>query len=363
MNSIRIILVITFLSSVCGCRTSSGPLTEDFTEVTSSDFPTVYAERADCPIDSLASIGLTDVRILSDTLVALSRQFGTYLVSVHNGQTGEVITDLLHVGRGPGEAINAYYLEVSEDSRRFWSKDMWLNAINVFNVDSILNGDIMPSERIVLDNVTGAEMSYVLTDSCIYSCPMTSDGSGRFSQYGLDGSLERLFGDFPSLRTARNVARHALPEIFYTNFCADYANNRFITADGFMSLITIYGSDGSIIRNICGPEDVFSSFNIKGEESGTVRSGSVGWDNPTETYFCVRSYDGFIYALYRGRFGTWENGAVLVLNPAGDPVMAIAMPEKINRFDIDPDKGIIYGINSNFDLCKFHYNKSNSSNF
>lgn len=169
--------------------------------------------------------------------MALSRQFGTYLVSVHNGQTGEVITDLLHVGRGPGEAINAYYLEVSEDSRRFWSNDMWLNAINVFNVASILNGDIMPSERIVLDNVTGAEMSYVLTDSCIYSCPMTSDGSGRFSQYGLDGSLERLFGDFPSLRTARNVARHALPEIFYTNFCADYANNRFITADGFMSLI------------------------------------------------------------------------------------------------------------------------------
>ena len=37
---------------------------------------------------------------------------------------------------------------------------------------------------------------------------------------------------------------------------------------------------------------------------------------------------------------------------------AVALPEKINRFDIDPDKGIIYGINGNFDLCKFQYKRS-----
>ena len=60
-------------------------------------------------------------------------------------------------------------------------------------------------------------------------------------------------------------------------------------------------------------------------------------------------------------FEKWKNGAVIVLSPDGEPVMAVALPEKINRFDIDPDKGIIYGINGNFDLCKFQYN-TNLSN-
>ena len=151
---------------------------------------------------------------------------------------------------------------------------------------------------------------------------------------------------------------HALPEIFYTNFCPDYTNHRLITADGFISLITIYSFDGNVIRNIWGPETVFPSFSIRNEESEAVSFGTVGWDNPTETYFCVRSYGGFIFALYRGMFEKWKNGAVIVLSPDGEPVMAVALPEKINRFDIDPDKGIIYGINGNFDLCKFQYKRS-----
>lgn len=349
---------ISSLCLLCGCRQSPQPFREDFTDLTLYEIPTVHAERTDCPIDSLRTLGLTDVRILSDSLVTVSRQFGDHLVSVFNGRTGEVTADLLHMGRGPGEAINAYYIDLSEDGRQFWTKDMGLNVINVFNADSVLNGSVMPSERIVLNNIIGPEISYLLTDSAIYSCPTMSDGGGRFSRYSRDGSLDCLFGDFPELSSVKNVDGHALPEIFYTNFCPDYTNHRLITADGFISLITIYSFDGNVIRNIWGPETVFPSFSIRNEESEAVSFGTVGWDNPTETYFCVRSYGGFIFALYRGMFEKWKNGAVIVLGPDGEPVMAVALPEKINRFDIDPDKGIIYGINGNFDLCKFQYKRS-----
>lgn len=361
MNTMRITSIIPFLCLLCGCQSSSQPFKEEFTDLTLYDIPTVYAEKAYCPIDSLRTMGLTDVRILSDSLVTVSRQFGDHLVSVFNGRTGEVTADLLHMGRGPGEAINAYYIDLSEDGRQFWTKDMGLNVINVFNADSVLNGSVMPSERIALNDIIGPEMSYLLTDSAIYSCPMMSDGGGRFSRYSRDGSLDCLFGDFPDLSSTKNVDGHALPEIFSTNFCPDYTNHRLITADGFISLITIYSFDGSVISNIWGPETVFPSFSIRNEESEAVSFGTVGWDNPTETYFCVRSYGGFIFALYRGMFEKWKNGAVIVLNPDSEPIMAVALPEKINRFDIDPDKGIIYGINGNFDLCKFQYN-TNLSN-
>ena len=353
--------IISSLCLFCGCGQSSQPFREDFTDLTLLDIPTVYAERTGCPIDSLRTIGLTDVRILSDSLVTLSRQFGDYLISVFNGRTGEITADLLHMGRGPGEAINAYYIDLSEDGRRFWTKDMGLNTINVFDTDSILSGRVMPSERITLSSIIGPEMNYAITDSVIYSCPIMSDGGGRFSRYSRDGSLDCLFGDFPELSSVKNVDRNALPEIFFTNLCPDYTNRRLITADGFISLITVYGFDGKIIRNIWGPETVFPSFSIRNEEPGAVNFGTVGWDNPTETYFCLRFYGGYIYALYRGMFEKWENGAVIVLSPDGEPVMAIALPEKINRFDIDPDKGIIYGINGNFDLSKFKYN-ANFSN-
>ena len=354
--------VISSLCLLCGCGQSSQPFREDFTDLTLSDIPTVYAERTGCHIDSLRTIGLTDVRILPDSLVTVSRQFGDHLVSVFNGQTGDVAAELLHMGRGPGEAINAYYIDLSEDGRRFWTKDMGLNVINVFDTDSILSGGVMPSERITISSIIGPEMSYVMTDSAIYSCPMMSDGGGRFSLYGRDGGLDCLFGDFPKLSSVKNVDGNALPEIFYTNFCPDYTNRRLITADGFISLITVYGFDGKIIRNIWGPEAVFPSFSIENEEPGAVSSGTVGWEeDAVETYFCIRSYGGYIYALYRGRFEKWENGAVIMLSPDGGPVMAIALPEKINRFDIDPDKGIIYGINGNFDLCKFRYNTNHSN--
>ena len=148
---LRTAAVISSLCLLCGCRQSSQPFNEDFTDLTLLDIPTVYAERTDCPIDSLRTLGLTDVRILSDSLVTVSRQFGDHLVSVFNGRTGNATADLLHMGRGPGEAINAYYIDLSEDGRQFWTKDMGLNVINVFNADSILNGSVMPSERIALN--------------------------------------------------------------------------------------------------------------------------------------------------------------------------------------------------------------------
>ncbi len=362
MNIVRNISIIPFLCLLCCCRPSSQPFKEDFTDLTLNDIPTVYAERADCHIDSLKTIGLTDVRILCDSLVAVSRQFGDHLVSVFNGRTGKVTADLLHSGRGPGEAINAYYIEISEDGRRFWTKYMGLNAINIFDADSILNGNVMPSESIAFTDFIGPEMNYVMTDSAIYSCPMMSDGSGRFSIYGCDGSFDRLFGNFPGLSTTMRVERNTLPEIFYTNFCLDYTYRRLITADGFISLITIYDFEGRIIRNIWGPEAIFPSFSIKKEKPGNMSFGIVSWNHPIETYFCVRAYNGFIFALYRGRFEKWENGAIIMLSPDGDPIVAIALPEKINRFDINPSKGIIYGINSNFDLCKFQYN-ANFINF
>lgn len=44
-----------------------------------------------------------------------------------------------------------------------------------------------------------------------------------------------------------------------------------------------------------------------------------------------------------------------MLDNEGEPVMAIALPERINRFDIDPDKGIIYGIDGNYNLRMFRY--------
>lgn len=355
MNILRTSAIALSLCLFYGCGQSSQPFRKGFTDLTSQEIPTVYAERASCPIDTLKTMGLTDVRLLSDSLVVVSRQFGNHFVTVFNGRTGEVTADLLRMGRGPGEAFNAFYIDLSADGRRFWTKDMGQNAINVFDTDSILSGGKMPSERITLNEIIGPEMSYVVTDSALYSCPMLTDGSGRFSRYDRDGSYDRLFGEFPDLSVTRNVEPNALPEIFYTNFCPDYTNRRLITADGYISLITIYDLDGNIIRNIWGPETVYPSFSIRSEDSGNISSGPVGWDNPTDTYFCIRAYEGNIFALYRGRYEKWENGAVLILDKEGEPVMAIALPERINRFDIDPDKGIIYGIDSNYDLRMFRY--------
>lgn len=346
---------------ICGCNSSERPFKEKFIDLTIVEIPTIQAEKEELPVENMAAMGLTDVRILSDSLAVFSKTPAAKHLTLFNYRTCETVTQLLSVGRGPGEAIDADYIGVSENGDEFWSKDYGLNTLNVFNLHNVLEGDT-ESSSIRFDNIDN-EYNYFRVGDFLYTSPTSSCATGRFSCYDGQGHFVRYFGEFPKLKGLEDTPQDAFPAVFGGVECYDYVNNRIIAGSSFISLITVYDIDGKIIHRIWGPEPVYPSFRFVKEDQSlgdglTISGGSVGWVEPTDVYFSIRSYDGYIYALYWGSETLWENGAILVFDAEGHAVTAVGLPEKLIGFDILPQEGLIFGINTNYDLCKFTYDGS-----
>ena len=395
-DSQRIMVVALCMLSLLlavGCA-QKGPLSGDYIDMTDCDVPTVQAVEVPHGLDETLAYGATDIR-LADSILLIARQYSDHFIHLTDLRSGETVAKVQHIGRGPGEAVNTFYIGVSEDGEYFWTHDMQLNRINIYRLKDVLSGRGLPVRSLTCKDQSAPrhEMDFVFAGDSIYTCPLgLTEEVSRFSVYDSTYNNRRSAGEWPPLEGTYNLPGTAYSSVFNGSLAYLPEADRLAVAHEYLPLVTIYGMDGSIVSNVWGPEDFMPGFRIVDNSSQmgdfAFYGSPVAWDEDARfMYSALRSHGGRLYALFswermspddseqedsgqehevRGNNGEGtgneysmaqevEDSRIVVLDSDGQPLQIIHVDGQLYMFDIDPETKDIWGFDGDYVLHHYKY--------
>ena len=395
-DSQRIMVVALCMLSLLlavGCA-QKGPLSGDYIDMTDCDVPTVLAVEVPHGLDETLAYGATDIR-LADSILLIARQYSDHFIHLTDLRSGETVAKVQHVGRGPGEAVNTFYIGVSEDGEYFWAHDMQLSRINIYRLKDVLSGRGLPVRSLTCKDPSAPrhEMDFVFAGDSIYTCPLgLTEEVSRFSVYDSTYNNRRNAGEWPPLEGTYNLPGTAYSSVFNGSLAYLPEADRLAVAHDYLPLVTIYGMDGSIVSNVWGPEDFMPGFRIVDNSSQmgdfAFYGSPVAWDEDARfMYSALRSHGGRLYALFswermspddseqedsgrehevRGNNGEGtgdeysmaqevEDSRIVVLDSDGQPLQIIHVDGQLYMFDIDPETKDIWGFDGDYVLHHYKY--------
>ena len=395
-DSQRIMVValcmLTLLLAV-GCA-QKGPLSGGYIDMTDCDVPTVQAVEVPHGLDETLAYGATDIR-LADSILLIARQYSDHFIHLTDLRSGETVAKVQHIGRGPGEAVNTFYIGVSEDGEYFWAHDMQLSRINIYRLKDVLSGRGLPVRSLTCKDPSAPrhEMNFVFAGDSIYTCPLgLTEEVSRFSVYDSTYNNRRSAGEWPPLEGTYNLPGTAYSSVFNGSLAYLPEADRLAVAHEYLPLVTIYGMDGSIVSNVWGPEDFMPGFRIVDNSSQmgdfAFYGSPVAWDEDARfMYSALRSHGGRLYALFswermspddseqedsgrehevRGNNGEGtgneysmaqevEDCSIVVLDSDGQPLQIIHVDRQLRMFDIAPETKDIWGFDGDYVLHHYKY--------
>ena len=395
-DSQRIMVVALCMLSLLlavGCA-QKGPLSGDYIDMTDCDVPTVLAVEVPHGLDETLAYGATDIR-LADSILLIARQYSDHFIHLTDLRSGETVAKVQHIGRGPGEAVNTFYIGVSEDGEYFWAHDMQLSRINIYRLKDVLSGRGLPVRSLTCKDQSAPrhEMDFVFAGDSIYTCPIgLTEEVSRFSVYDSTYNSRRSAGEWPPLEGTYNLPGTAYSSVFNGSLAYLPEADRLAVAHEYLPLVTIYGMDGSIVSNVWGPEDFMPGFRIVDNSSQmgdfAFYGSPVAWDEDARfMYSALRSHGGRLYALFswermspddseqedsgrehevRGNNGEGtgneysmaqevEDSRIVVLDSDGQPLQIIHVDGQLYMFDIDPETKDIWGFDGDYVLHHYKY--------
>ena len=395
-DSQRIMVVALCMLSLLlavGCA-QKGPLSGGYIDMTDCDVPTVQAVEVPHGLDGTLAFGATDIR-LTDSILLIARQYSDHFIHLTDLRSGETVAKVQHIGRGPGEAVNTFYIGVSEDGEYFWAHDMQLSRINIYRLKDVLSGRGLPVRSLTCKDQSAPrhEMDFVFAGDSIYTCPLgLTEEVSRFSVYDSTYNNRRSAGEWPPLEGTYNLPGTAYSSVFNGSLAYLPEADRLAVAHDYLPLVTIYGMDGSIVSNVWGPEDFMPGFRIVDNSSQmgdfAFYGSPVAWDEDARfMYSALRSHGGRLYALFswermspddseqedsgrehevRGNNGEGtgneysmaqevEDCSIVVLDSDGQPLQIIHVDGQLYMFDIDPETKDIWGFDGDYVLHHYKY--------
>ena len=381
-DSQRIMVVALCMLSLLlavGCA-QKGPLSGDYIDMADYNIPVVQAAEIPHDLDETLAYGATDIR-LADSILLIARQYSDHFIHLTDLRSGETVAKVQHIGRGPGEAVNTFYIGVSEDGEYFWAHDMQLSRINIYRLKDVLSGRGLPVRSLTCKDPSAPrhEMDFVFAGDSIYTCPLgLTEEVSRFSVYDSTYNNRRNAGEWPPLEGTYNLPGMAYSSVFNGSLAYLPEADRLAVAHDYLPLVTIYGMDGSIVSNVWGPEDFMPGFRIVDNSSQmgdfAFYGSPVAWDEDARfMYSALRSHGGRLYALF-----SWEkryaddsseedndgegSGAqevedsrIVVLDSDGQPLQIIHVDGQLYMFDIDPETKDIWGFDGDYVLHHYKY--------
>ena len=395
-DSQRIMVVALCMLSLLlavGCA-QKGPLSGDYIDMADYNIPVVQAAEIPHGLDETLAYGATDIR-LADSILLIARQYSDHFIHLTDLRSGETVAKVQHIGRGPGEAVNTFYIGVSEDGEYFWAHDMQLSRINIYRLKDVLSGRGLPVRSLTCKDPSAPrhEMDFVFAGDSIYTCPLgLTEEVSRFSVYDSTYNNRRNAGEWPPLEGTYNLPGTAYSSVFNGSLAYLPEADRLAVAHDYLPLVTIYGMDGSIVSNVWGPEDFMPGFRIVDNSSQmgdfAFYGSPVAWDEDARfMYSALRSHGGRLYALFswermspddseqedsgrehevRGNNGEGtgneysmaqevEDSRIVVLDSDGQPLQIIHVDGQLYMFDIDPETKDIWGFDGDYVLHHYKY--------
>lgn len=375
-DSQRIMVVALCMLSLLlavGCA-QKGPLTGDYIDMADCDVPTVLAVEVPHGLDETLAYGATDIR-LTDSILLIARQYSDHFIHLTDLRSGETVAKVQHIGRGPGEAVNTFYIGVSEDGEYFWAHDMQLGRINVYRMSDVLSGNGLPSRSVTFKDrfSQGHVKDVVMAEGRIYTAPEgITDDVGRLVVYDSTFNNPQGMGEWPALEGTAGLPGPAYSSVFEGSLAYIPEAGRLAVAHYYEPLVSIYSMDGTLLSNTWGPDGFMQEFSVN-ENNATqygdvvIYGSMVGWEEEVRSlYSTLRSHEGRLYALFTGErmSAVPEDAAVeepaagsriIVLDSNGVPLEEIRTDRVLMRFDIDPETRDIWGFDGDYNLYHYKY--------
>lgn len=251
---------------------------------------------------------------------------------IFNSNTNKLVSDVITIGKGPGEFSNPGIIVVDENNRVFWCPDLSKNKYYRFPIDSLL-----------LNPYYQASYSF---DVYLGFSPMSNvfyypTGMFGFTSFNLQHNLVSFINLKGKLIDSLCIPNKILPRLWdgigYSEnpLVVNYneSKNKFVIASRFTNYLAVTDMKGNPV------------FELKGSRIENINTDMI-------TFYDIKSDEDFIYCLYVGRKITeYSKNEVKVNYPTrllifdweGRGIYNISLDHPIMFFAIDKNRELLIG--------------------
>lgn len=297
-----------------------------------------------------------DVTVIDSLLMIVPYpNSSSQLVKIYDTEKQRITGSFLSQGRGPGELISLHRVEYAPRGNFFLCYDLAIQQALIYKKNDLAQFAIerpilMPTQFVHMEMVGLARYLY-MTPNHRFITTHTMAPVKRFSEFDTTGRFVRSFGEYPTYPGLNVTEDRLLGELFDGKWTIDDSTGRLGFACLTTDLISIHDSIGNVVKRLHGPAQRLPEFKVgvsgRNGDHETV-SGIV--DKTVFYYRDIKNRDGRIWALYQPQLFNPKaepmEASIYVFDWDGNPVTRYELDTPIYKFDVDPERRIIYGINA-----------------
>lgn len=287
--------------------------------------------------------------VFCDDFLFLSHSKTEKLLSVYDLKSAKTIGQFVGKGRGPLELLNIQNLTKNEKLKTLNLYDAITSKYIVCKIDDLKRGSL---ETIS----TGETRHSFVKDQVVYTNDSCICYLGVETRLVLQNNLGQLVDSIGDYKIFNNNEKNVwLPQIYKGQIAYNEETQQFAIFNRLTDKIEFY-SNRALVKVISGPDSFKEMYQINSVGGGM----SLGYysEKTHIAYERVASNSKYIFALYSGEtFG--EDGThhsiIFKFDWDGKPIERYKLEKPLTSFDVDWDKNIIYGLNTEDDPVILKY--------
>lgn len=286
-----------------------------------------------------------------DTVLIIRNLNTEKIFQLFNLNTDKEIGQRISVGQGPNEMLSPFFVSCDTAIILF---DMSNSTISKFTVEDFIHEkDPTPYEKIKLAEQILSEI-VMLGDEIIGSLYHSEAPYYKFDE---NGNKTTPFGSYP----VSNLS-YSESELASAYFSAITSNSldKVAVSHFWSDLISIYDKNGTLIKNIHGPEHFYPHLKTFDENGMTFSKAVPG--KSRDAFYCPISIGNNLFVLFNGKdpyekeYNTLSK-RILVYSWDGVPQKIYELDRGVSRIIVDEKNKKIYGITSDpeYMILEFSY--------
>lgn len=289
--------------------------------------------------------------LLLDTLLFVKNIQVSPAVDVINLNTGKTISQFCKKGKGPGELIAPFCIQLLKEDNEIMVQDIQGKKIVFYDIGLILNNTPKKDIRTIhLDKSTLIRKLVVLDNGNLF-CNLIGHANGYMNAlFNSEGALINYLDKYPELNISFNPTMGS--NLFATNIGTSYNCNKIILPYTYSKQIDIYDKCGNKTIAFKGPDyKDLDVVNHKGRASITSNN------NRAYNIPCVNTKSFMIpYSGEKRKYAFSPASHIFHFSFEGKLIQHIKLSPSVTEIAVDWENGIIYGVNKNLEPTLYKYN-------
>lgn len=271
-------------------------------------------------------------------------------LKLYNLSTG-AISSFVKRGRGPGEMMGFYDLDLSPDGKQLYMLDVALRKVIVAPTDSLFEAVFPYSalQQIDFSKTTHSPLSICATDDIVYASSISD--AQRFARINNDGSIF-CFGEYSPATVDNKHEYRIVSQAYMGRVCYDAYAEKLIQVCRYADQIELFNPETNQVQIVKGPDCFEPAYEL------IDRNGSqalVHREDERFGYIAVDADLDNIYALFSGRTREHQNPSyaseIRVIDKSFELKRRIVFDYDLISFDVS--SGIVYTLTNNGQILKY----------